>query len=159
MIKRISTEIKWGAILSVMAILWGYLEKTLGWHDEQIGMYPIYTMSFGVPALLVYFFALKEKRDLDYTGVMDWKQIVVSGAIIGTIVAIFSPLVQYVTFNYISPDYFNNAIKAGVERGMTKEMAENFYTLESAIKQSALVAIPLGLVAGTIFGLILQKKK
>ncbi|MFP2995967.1 DUF4199 domain-containing protein [Spongiivirga sp. MCCC 1A20706] len=159
MIKRITTEIKWGAVLSVLAVLWAYFEKSMGWHDEKVGMYPIYAMSFGIPALLVYFFALKEKRDLDYNGIMDWKQLVVSGAIIGTIVAIFSPIVQYVTFSYISPDYFNNAIKAGVERGMTQKMAESFYTLESTIKQSALAAIPLGLVAGTIFGLILQKKK
>ncbi|WP_204263074.1 DUF4199 domain-containing protein [Spongiivirga citrea] len=159
MIKRISTEIKWGAILSVIAVLWGYLEKSLGWHDEKVSMYLIYSMSFGVPALLVYFFALKEKRDLDYNRIMDWKQLAVSGAIIGTVVAAFSPLVQYVTFHFISPDYFSNAIKAGIERGMKQEAAESFYTLESAIKQSALVAIPLGVVAGTIFGLILQKKK
>ena len=111
MIKKYQTEIKWGAIFAIFMILWAYLEKMLGWHDELIAKHAYYSMLFVVPAFVLYYIAIKEKRDDDYQGIMSWKQIVVTGAIMGAVVAAFSPLVQYVIHSYVSPDYFNNIIE------------------------------------------------
>ena len=158
MIKKFQTEIKWGIILTVVSIIWAYFEKLWGWHDEEVSMHLFYGMLFAIPCFVIYFFALREKRDGDFDGVMNWKQLVVSGAIMGAVVAAFSPLSQYLIYTYISPDYFKNAIESGMERGMTKEGAEAYFNLVSYIQQSALSAIPFGLVTAAILGMFLKRK-
>ncbi len=158
MIKKFQTEIKWGIILTVISIVWGYFEKLWGWHDENVSMHLFYGMLFAIPSFVIYFLALKEKRDDDFEGIMNWKQLVATGAIMGAVVAAFSPLGQYFIYTYISPDYFKNAMESGIERGMTKEGAEAYFNLGSYIQQSALSAIPMGLVTAAVLGIFLKRE-
>ncbi|WP_350289640.1 DUF4199 domain-containing protein [uncultured Croceitalea sp.] len=157
--KKFATEIKWGVIFTIAALLWMVFEKGLGWHDENIDKQAIYTNFFAIIAIVIFIIALREKRNKDLGGKMTWFQGVASGIIISVIVAILSPLSQYLTHEFISPDYFKNAIAYAVEnKGMSQENAETFFSFKSYLIQSAFGALGMGTVTSAIIALFLKKK-
>lgn len=68
--KKYSTELKWATIFVVVTLVWMVLEKAVGLHGEHIDKHAIYTNLFAIPAIAVYVFALREKRDKDFGGTM-----------------------------------------------------------------------------------------
>lgn len=156
--KKFSIEIKWGAVFSIVSLLWMYLEKGLGWHDENIAVHAIYTNLFAIVAIILYVFALLDKRKNFFNGKMTWTQGFVSGIIISVVVAILSPLAQYITHEFITPDYFENAIENSVLNGNTRENAEAYFNLKSYILQSFFFALVAGVVTSAIVALFVRKK-
>ncbi|GMN06617.1 hypothetical protein MTsPCn5_20060 [Croceitalea sp. MTPC5] len=157
--KKYATEVKWGVIFTVSALLWMVVEKTLGWHDAHIDKHAIYTNLFAVIAVALFVFALIEKRNKDLGGKMTWVQGFVSGIIISVVVAILAPLSQYITHEFITPDYFQNAITNAVENaGMTQENAETFFNFKSYVIQAAFGALGMGIVTSAIVALFVRKK-
>lgn len=157
--KRFAIEIKWGVIFTVISLLWMYLEKTLGWHDELIAKHAIYTNIFGIVAILIYVFALLDKRKNFFKGKMNWSQGFVSGIVVSIVVAVLTPLAQYITHAYITPQYFPNIIDHAVENGsMTREAAEEYFNLTSYILQSFFFALVVGVVTSAIVALFVRKK-
>lgn len=158
--KKFSIEIKWGIIFSVISLLWMFLEKGLGWHDENIAQHAIYTNLFAIVAVTLYILALLDKRKNFYNGKMTWSQGFISGIIISIVVAIFSPLAQYVTHEFITPDYFNNAIEYSVDSGaMTRAGAEEYFNLTSYIIQSFFFALVVGVVTSAIIAFFVRTEK
>jgi hypothetical protein len=156
---KFKTEIKWGLVFTVAALLWMVLEKTLGWHDTHIDKHPIYTNIFSVVAIVIFVFALLEKRNKDLGGKMTWFQGVASGMVISVIVALLSPLSQYITHEFISPDYFKNAINFAVENNkMSQNNAEVYFSFKSYLIQAAFGALGMGTVTSAIIALFLKKK-
>lgn len=157
--KRFAIEIKWGIIFSVVSLLWMYLEKSLGWHDELIAKHAIYTNFFGIVAIVIYVLALLDKRKNFFEGKMNWSQGFISGIVVSIVVAILTPLAQYITHTFITPDYFPNIIDHAVERGsMTREAAEEYFNLTSYILQSFFFALVVGVVTSAIVALFVRKK-
>ena len=157
--KKFATEIKWGILFTIAALLWMVVEKTLGWHDVHIAKHALYTNCFAIVAIAVFVFALLEKRNKDFGGKMSWAQGFVSGIIISAVVAFLSPLSQYLTHEFISPDYFNNAIANAVENtGMTKENAEAWFNYKSYTLQAAFGALAMGVVTAAIVALFVKRK-
>lgn len=157
--KKFATEIKWGIIFTIAGLLWMVLEKALGWHDTHIDKHAIYTNLFVIIAIAIFVFALLEKRNKDLGGKMTWVQGFVSGIIISVIVAILSPLSQYITHEFITPDYFQNAITHAVENtGMTQENAETLFNFSSYRIQAAFGALGSGIVTSAIISLFVRKK-
>lgn len=157
--KKFSIEIKWGIIFSLISLLWMFMEKGLGWHDENIAQHAIYTNLFAVVAIVLYILALLDKRKNFYNGKMTWSQGFISGIIISIVVAVLSPLAQYVTHEFITPDYFSNAIEYSVESGaMTREAAEEYFNLTSYIIQSFFFALVVGVVTSAIIAFFVKKK-
>ena len=157
--KNFKTEIKWGVIFTVLALLWMVLEKALGWHDVHIDKHAIYTNFFAIIAIGVFVYALLEKRNKDLGGKMTWVQGLVSGVIISVVVAILSPLSQYITHELITPDYFQNAINYSVENNfMTEENAKTYFSFKSYLIQSAFGALGMGVVTSAIVALFVRKK-
>lgn len=156
---KIAIEIKWGIIFTVSGLAWMYLEKMLGWHDELISKHPIYTMLFSVVAIAIFVFALKDKKKNYFQNQMDWKQGFLSGCIVSVIVALLSPMSQYITSEFISPNYFQNAINFAVENNrMTLEDAQAFFNLKSYIFQGAYGAISMGIVTSAIVAFFIKSK-
>ncbi|GMN09604.1 hypothetical protein MTsPCn9_16470 [Croceitalea sp. MTPC9] len=157
--KKFVTEIKWGIIFTIAALLWMVLEKALGWHDTHIEKHAIYTNFFAIIAIVIFVFAIREKRDKDLGGKMTWFQGVASGIIVSVVVAILSPLSQYLTHEFITPDYFKNAIAYAVEsKGLSQKNAETFFSFKSYLIQSAFGALGMGTVTSAIVALFLKKK-
>lgn len=157
--KKFGIEIKWGIIFSIILLLWMQMEKMLGWHDELIEKHAIYTNFFAVVAVIVYVVALLDKRKNYYHGKMTWLQGFLSGLLIAVVVAILSPLTQYITSTIITPEYFPNVIEASVGSGkMTQEQAENYFSLRNYMIQSAVGAIIMGAVTSAIVAIFVRKK-
>ncbi|MFV8226715.1 DUF4199 domain-containing protein [Christiangramia aquimixticola] len=157
--KKFVIEIKWGIIFSIVSLLWMFLEKGLGWHDELIDKHAIYTNFFALVAIAIYVLALLDKRQNFYNCRMTWSQGFVSGIIISIVVAILSPLVQYITHEFITPDYFENIIQHSVEKGaLSQDAAEEYFSLYSYIIQSFFFALVVGVVTSALVSLFVKRK-
>lgn len=152
-------EFKWAIIFSVATLAWMVLEKSLGWHDKLIGKHAIYTNLFAFVAITIYVLALLDKRKTAFHGKMNWKQGFISGIILSAIIALFSPITQYITNTSISPDYFPNAIKYIVDSGkMGQETAESYFNLKSYVLQGVFGALSMGIVTSAIVAYFVRKQ-
>lgn len=158
--KNIKIEIIWALIFVGISLLWMFLEKLFGLHDEHIDQHAIYTNLFAIPAIGVYVLALLDKRKNFYHGSMNYKQGLISGLIITLFVTILSPLTQYITTYLITPDYFPNAINYAVESGMMqRQEAEAFFSYENYMVQGLIFAPVMGIITTAIVAIFTRKKK
>jgi len=156
--RKPTLEIKWGLIFTAVALLWMVFEKSMGWHGERIDQHATYTNFFGILAIVVFVFALLDKRR-QLGGVMSWKEGFISGAIISLVVAILSPFAQWLTHRVISPEYFPNAIDFAVANNKaTQEEAEAYFNLGNYMLQGSIGGLVMGLVTAAIVALFLRKK-
>lgn len=156
--KKYSIEIKWGLIFVLMSLLWLALEKAVGLHDTHIDLHATYTNFMAIPAIVVYFLALRDKRKNFYSGQMNYKQGFISGLLITLWVTLLVPLTQYITFSIITPDYFQNAINYAVESGnMTQSEAEEYFSTQSYLLQGLIGAPVMGVVTTAIVGIFTRK--
>lgn len=157
--KNIKIEIKWAIIFIVTSMAWMALEKALGWHDENIADHATLTNIFAIPAIAIYVFALLDKRKNYYHGRMTYKKGFLAGLIITLIVALFSPVTQYITSTLISPEYFSNVIEYAVSSGsMTQPNAEAYFNLKSFMVQSVIGAAVMGVITSAVVALFAQTK-
>lgn len=157
--KKFAIEIKWGILFTIISLLWMFLEKGLGWHDEHIAQHAIYTNLFAIIAIVVYVFALLDKRKNFYGGKMTWSQGFISGIVVSVVVAILSPLAQYITHEFITPDYFENVITYSVDNGaLSRSAAEEYFNLTSYILQSFFFALVVGVVTSAIVAYFVKKE-
>lgn len=158
--EKFKLEIKWAFIFIAMSLLWMVLEKAVGLHSTHIDKHMYLTNLFAIPAILIYVLALREKKKKDYNGVMSFKQGFVSGLIITIIVAIFSPLTQWIISTIITPEYFPNVIAYSVETGYhnSLEEAQAYFNLENYIKQSAIGALIMGIITSAVVAFFVKSK-
>jgi len=157
--KNFKIELKWGVVFSLFTLIWMFFEKSMGWHDELISKHSIYTNFVAIPYIILFTLALLNKREKYYNGVMSWKQGLISGTIISAIIAILSPLVQYIVSYYITPDYFSNVIKFAVENNrMTQEGAEAYFNFNSYLIQGIFFSLAMGIVTSAIISAFINKK-
>ncbi|UUC44051.1 DUF4199 domain-containing protein [Flavobacterium cerinum] len=154
-------EIKWAFIFIIMSLLWMVLEKLCGLHSTHIDKQQYLTMLFMIPAIWVYVLALKDKKKKDYGGIMSFKQGVISGLIITLIVALFSPLTQWIISCIITPEYFPNVIEYSLKTGYhkTRAEAEAYFSLENYMKQSVIGALMMGLITTLIVAFFVRTGK
>lgn len=157
---KYSIEIKWAFIFIVMSLLWMVLERAVGLHDVHLDKHLYLTNLFIIPAVWVYVLALKDKKNNFFGGKMNYKQGFISGLIITVIVALFSPLTQWIISTVITPHYFENVIKLSVETGYLKtvEEAEAQFNLSNYMKQSAIGALVMGLVTSAVVAFFVKTK-
>ena len=156
--KKYTSAVKWGVIFIIGMLLWMLFEKAMGWHGEKIAVHATYTNFFAIVAIGIYVFALLEKRK-QLGGRMSWKEGFIAGLMITVVVAVLSPLAQYIVNTYISPEYFPNVIQHAVETGKaTQEEAEGYFNLRSYIMQATIGAVVMGVVTSAIVALVLRKK-
>lgn len=157
--KKFSIEIRWAVQFSLLTLVWMILEKSLGWHDQLIAKQAIYTNLFGIVAIAVYVFAILEKKKKYYHGKMDWKQGFLSGLVLSFVIAMLSPLVQYITFTYITPEFFEH-MKTHVitHKIQTPEQADTFFNLKSYILQGIFGALSMGVITAALVALLVKSK-
>lgn len=157
---KFRTEFKWAIVFTLCALIWKYFEKMMGWHGEHVGKYVIYSLAFGIVAIPVYVFALRDKKATDYNGKMTWKEGFFSGLILSVIVATLSPVVNYVTFTSFSPDFYDNLIPIIVDGGkMNLEEAQNYFNLTNTIRNGIFNDLSYGVVTGAIIAFFIKSKE
>jgi len=158
--KNIKLELKWALIFVGMSLLWMVLEKAVGLHSTHIDKHMYLTNLFAIPAILVYVFALRDKKKNYYNGEMTYKQGFVSGLIITAIVTLLAPLTQWITSTVITPEYFPNVIAHSVETGFhsSLEEAEAYFNLKNYMVQSVIGAFVMGLLTTAIVALFVRSK-
>ncbi len=158
--KKFTIEIKCAILFVIMMLLWMLMEKLTGLHDVNIEKHPIVTNLIAIPAILMYVFALLDKRKNYYGGYMSYLQGFTSGVIITVIITLITPLTQYITSTLISPDYFSNMIEYSVEKGlMNREDAVNYFNLSNYMIMSTWGAFVMGLITTAIIAIFTKKKE
>ena len=158
--KKFTIELKWAIIFMASLLIWMFLEKLVGLHDEHIDLHQYVTMLYMIPAILIYVLALKDVKSNFYGGKMSYKQGFISGLIISVIVTVFSPLNQWIISEVITPDYFENVIAYSVETGYHEniEDAKAQFNLETYIIQSTVWALGMGIITSAIVALFVKTK-
>jgi len=157
--KNLKLEIKWAILFALATLLWVYIEKSLGWHDEKIADHGTLTNIFAVVAISVYVFALLDKKRNFYQNQMTYKQGFVSGLIMTFFIVLLSPLSQFITSEIISPDYFKNVIAYAVESGrMTGADAEAYFNLKSYMIQATVGAGIMGAITAAVVAFFVKSK-
>jgi len=157
---NIKIEIKWAILFSAMALLWMLLEKWSGLHSTYIDYHLYLTNLFAIPAIWFFVLALKDKKKNYYNGRITYKQGLISGIILSVIIALVSPLTQWITSYIITPEYFPNVIKRSVELGYYQTTAEaeaNFNYKNYAI-QGMIGSLMMGIVTTLIVMIFLKTK-
>ena len=156
---KIKIELKWALYFTIMSLLWMLLERLLGLHDEHIDKHAIYTNFIAIPAILIYVFALLDKRKNYYNGILTYKQGFICGLIITFIVTLLVPLSQYITSTFITPNYFSNAINYAIENKlMSKDEAMNFFNLNNYIILGIASAPIMEILTTAIVAIFTRKK-
>jgi hypothetical protein len=154
------TEIKWALIFTLMGLIWMALERAFGLHDSNIHLHPYLTNLIAIPAILVYVLFLREKRDVDFTGEITYKQSFISGLIMTLFVTMLVPLNQWITLDYITPHFFENVIKYSVDNElMSLKDAKAYFNFENYLIQSVVFAPVMGLVTTSIVSRFIKSKK
>ena len=159
-IKKIYIELKWAVIFTIALLCWMLLEKTLGWHDEKIALRQWLTLLFAPFAILLYLSAVREKRRRVYGGKMTWLQAFISGVILTVFIALLSPLTQFITYNFITPQYFNDVVESSVTNElMTRTKANEYLNINSYILQAVFGTLGLGIITAGIVAFFVRKKQ
>lgn len=159
--EKLKIEIKWAFLFSIMTLLWMALEKLSGLHSKYIDYHLYLTNLFAIPAIWFMVLALKDKKKNFYVGNMTYKQGLISGIIVSVIIALLSPLTQWIISYVITPEYFPNVIERSVELGYYKTTAEaeaNFNYVNYA-KQSAIGALVMGVITTAIAMIFIRTKE
>lgn len=153
-------EIRWGFIFSVAMLLWLLVERLIGLHSTYIEYHMVWTNLFAVVAIAVYVFALRQKRDKELNGSMTWKQGFMSGVGITVVVAILSPLTQWLAHTIVSPHFFTNMVEFAVRSGnMTEAQALEYFSLQSYMMQAVIGAVAMGVITSAVVAFFVRNQK
>jgi len=158
--KNIKIEFKWAIIFSVVVLVWMLLEKLAGLHGKYIEYHLYLTNLFAIPAIVVMVMALKDKKRVTYGGQMSYTQGLVAGIILSVLIALLSPITQWITSYVITPEYFPNVIRRSVELGHYETIADaeaQFNYLNYA-KQGVVGALVMGILTTTIAMIFIRSK-
>ena len=157
---KFQIEIKWGILFILSGLIWMVLEKSLGWHDKLLEQHATYTLFYAPIAIALYVLALRDKKKSFYKGKMNYLQGLISGLLLTLVVVLLTPLSQYISHEYISPDYFPNIIRLTIQKGqMTQEEAEIHFSLMSYIQQSLVFASFMGVLTSAVVALFTRSRK
>ncbi len=156
---RYQIDIKWGIIFTIIAILWMAGERLAGLHSVHIDKHALYSNSFGIIAIAVYFGAMRDKKANYYSGQMSYKQGLVCGLVVTLVAAVLSPLSQYLTTSIISPNFLTNASNYAVAEGtMTQVAADEYFNLKSFILMAFMFVTGMGIVTSAIVAIFVRSK-
>lgn len=134
------------------------LERLAGLHDKNIHLHPIISGLFFIPAVLVYVRALRaKKRQLG--GVANYQQLLISGLLMTVVVTLLSPLAQYITSYWITPDYFTNMIAYSVSNEkLSQEEAEATFNFKTYLLQTVLFTPTAGVLTTAVAALFIRSR-
>ncbi|RRO16795.1 DUF4199 domain-containing protein [Flavobacteriaceae bacterium 14752] len=155
--EKFKIEFKWASIFTGINLIWVYLEKYLGLHNEHISYHSIVSLIMLLPLSFCIFMSLKQKRQEYYKGEMTWQKAFFSGSLLSLLVAGLSPGPIYVMTQYVSPDFFEVAKTASADRGVPLELTKQLFNLNTYISQAIMFYLAFGVMISAIVGLIVKR--
>lgn len=158
--KKIGIELKWGVIFSLVGLLWMVGEKVAGLHGTYLDYHMYLTNLFTIPAIVVIVLALKDKKKNFYDGNMIYSEGMLSGVVLSLIIALLSPLAQWITSYIITPEFFPNVIKRSVELGYfaSEGDAATYFNYSNYAKQGFLTNLMMGVAISAICMIFIRSK-
>lgn len=157
--KKFSIEFKWAAIATLAALLWMFLEKALGYHDEKIRYEMGFAMLFNLLTFVFYWLALKQKKREFYNNDITWLKAFMSGLVLLVMISFFYPIVQYIAYNQLSPHFFELLQQALVSGGRTTvEEAEKYSNFDWVMRNAVVNNLSFGVVYAAIVSYFIQTK-
>ena len=147
-------EVKWSLIFAITYFLWLLIEKYLGFHSQKALQEPLFNLIFAFILLILYFFALKNKKEVVFNNQISWKESFASGLILSLLATVTTTFVVYVVFTYVSPHYFETAISLS----KNKEFAEYNYNLPTFIKNNIFDKLSFGVVFTACISFFIKTK-
>jgi uncharacterized membrane protein YhdT len=101
------TETKWAIIMSIIPFIWMLIGKMLGLQThENFSTWMLADVIAGTLLFIViYYLVTREKREVDYGGMMTWSQGFWAAAIMTLIFVPLSALLIYIFIKFVSPDF------------------------------------------------------
>ncbi|REL38906.1 DUF4199 domain-containing protein [Rhodohalobacter sp. SW132] len=153
-------ELKWGAIFTLVMLIWMMFERIMGWHTTNIANHATASLFFALPAIAVFVAALLEKRKKAYSGVMTWRQGVICGFYITIVIVLLNPLAQIIIHTVITPDYLQNMIEYSVSSGvLERDEAEAYFSLTNYMVQGVIGTFFMGVVTSAVVAAFIRKSK
>lgn len=158
--KNLKIEFKWALIFSVVVLAWMLLEKLSGLHAKYIDYHLYLTNLFAIPAIIMMLMALQEKKKLSYNGQINYTQGLISGSILSFLIAMISPITQWITTYIITPEYFPNVIKRSLETGYfnTIAEAEAHFNFQNYVILGVISSLFMGIVTTAIVMIFIRSK-
>ncbi|MCI0664850.1 MAG: DUF4199 domain-containing protein [Acidobacteria bacterium] len=151
------TEIKWGVIFVIVSFLWISLEWLVGLHDKYISMQQYFGFLFVIPAVLMMVLAIAEKRRV-LGGEISFKQGFLCGMGVSIVVAILTPLYQWILFRFVSPDFFQNNINYRISLGQDPAALQMLYSIKWVLIGGVVVALVTGAITSLLLAAIMRTR-
>lgn len=158
--KKISIEVKWAILFSLMSLAWMVLEKLCGLHGKYIDYHLYLTNLYAIPAIWFMVMALKDKKRNYFHGRITYGQGLLAGIILSAFIALLSPLTQWIISYVITPEYFPNVIKRSVELGYykTTEAARAVFNFRNYVINATVFAFVFGVLTTAVAMIFIRTK-
>jgi len=156
---KIGIELKWAAFITAFSCMWAALESALGYHQDFSN---IIVTAFIYYIILTFLWAIAfidKKKSLGKNAVWEFKSAFKFGLFLTGLTTLLSPISQYIIFETISPDYFNNIIEYQLSKGrQTRESLELIHNMNFTIRQGVMNALSLGVIYSAMYSWVFKTK-
>lgn len=154
MLKR--TEIKYGLIFTAMGFIWLLLEFLLGFQSTYKDYHSFVSNLIFFPSVFIMVKGMLAKRK-ELGGQLGFGAAFQTGFFITLVVALLSPLTNWIFFTLINPVYFREFAALAVEHGKTAEQAAAENNLKSFLIMSFISSIIMGTISSLIIALFVRE--
>lgn len=147
--KKLGIEIKWAALITCLTVLWFVGEKLLGFHDNanrSVSVVVFGIIGFYALVFACYYFAYREKKKVIYQNNWSIKEAFKFGLLLTSMVAMLSPIAQYIMYESIAPDYFEQLKSHLTENHINAEMLIENINLTSYIRNGIIDTFSYGII-------------
>lgn len=158
--RNFSIEFKWASLATLAALVWMFIVKSLGFHELEKIRYEVgLQLVFNLGLVIFYWLGIRQKKKDFYNGVISWQRAFLSGLIICIMITFFFPLIQYITFNQVTPNFMEILQEAMVtQTKMSLEDAQNYATFDIFLRNGVTNNLSFGVVIIAIISYFIQTK-
>ncbi len=159
--KKFSIEFKWAAIATLAALIWMFIGKAAGLQTDlhKVRFEVLHEMLFSFLLFIFYWLGIRQKKKEYYNNIITWQQAFFTGLVMCIMISLFFPIVQFITYNQISPDFMETLKQALILDGkMDAEEASKNASFDLFIRNGVMNNLSFGVIFTTIIAYFLKTK-
>jgi hypothetical protein len=155
---KYNVEIKWATILAVLLFFfqWASQEPNLSDQPGVMGTL-LSVLGLVIPAGCLSA-SMIEKRKKVLDNQMTYLQAIAIGMTTTVMAIPIQALLNFLLVKYITPDYLDNAIQAGISAGQPEEVLRTALSVPGYIGQVILGSLFMGVLFSLLLAIILKRK-